>query len=99
LIRKDLTCTDSVGDILQFIAGVPYQLLPADTQPAHVTSLRTSVKAMFQAVSHAKILAVAGHTRRVAAGFLIAEVIIKRCGQGFFPRHIRNIAKFQVFSN
>jgi len=99
LISPDLTFTDSVGDVLQFIPGVPYQFLPAGAQPAHVTSLRISVKAMFQAIPHAKVQTVTCHARRVAAGFLEAEIIIKRCGQGFLPRHIRNIAEFQVFSD
>ena len=99
LIRTNLASTDAIGDVLQLIPGVPYQLLPAGTQPTHVTSPMISVKAMFQAIPLAKVQAVTCHVGRVAAGFPAAEVIIKGCGQGFFPRHIRNIAEFQVFSN
>jgi hypothetical protein len=60
---------------------------------------RISVKAIFKAIPHAKLPAVAGHTGRIAAGFLMAKVNIKWRSQGILPRHIPNIADFQVFSN
>ena len=99
MISTDLAFTDSVGDVLQFILGVPYQLLPAGTQPTNITGLRISATAIFQAIPHAKVQAVTCHARRVAALFFDAEVIIKRCSQGIRPRYIHNIAEFQVFSN
>ena len=99
MIGTDPAFTEFVRNVLQFIPRVSYQLLPAETQPTDVTRLKISVKTIFQAVSHTKIPAVASHTRRVAAGFLVAEVSIKPRGQGIFPRHIPNIADFQVFSN
>ena len=99
MVSSNPAVTEFVCNILQLIAGVLYQLLPAGTQPTDIAGLGFSVKAIFQAVSHAKIAAVTGQTRRVAAGFMIAEVNIKRRSQGIFPRHIPNIADFQVFSN
>jgi len=99
LIGTDLAFTEFVCNVLQFIPGVPYQLLPTGTQPTDVTNLRISVKAIFKAIPHAKLPAVAGHTGRIATGFLIAKVIIKGYSQGFPPRHTHNIAEFQAFSN
>ena len=76
-----------------------YQLLPAVAQPTLVTTLRISVKAIFQAIPHAKVQTVTCHARRVAAGFPKAEVIVQRRGLGLPPGHIPNIAEFQALSD